>query len=561
MLLIECILVLVSVLLALFCPAVASRFFESTERTFSRLAARPPLAVLAVGLFALGLRAALLPIIPIPEPIVHDEFGYLLAADTFAHGRLTNPTPPMWEHFETFSILMRPTYQCYAQPVQGLILAAGQVIAGNPFWGVWFSVGLMCAAICWMLQGWLPPGWALLGGFLAALRFGTFCYWADSYWGGAMGAVGGALVLGALPRIKREPHTRDALVMGLGLAILANNRPYEGFVFSLPIALALLFWVVGKSRPPLGVFLRRVAVPLALLLAAAGAAMGYYVWRVTGNPLTMPYQLELNQYAVAPYMLWQHLRPEPLYHFKALHDMYAVEEVRGYTLFHSWPGLVVKAFWVWKFYLGPALAFPLLMLIFVLPPGLSWKEISPQTRFLLLVCGTVLLGLAVETFYAPHYISPITGAILALVLLALKQLHSWQWRGRPSGLFLARAVPAICVATFMLRTFAAPLRIPLANNFQTAWFESGAKTFGRAEILATLDQLPGRQLVIVHYQPDHEPFAEWVYNHADIEASKVVWARDMGPQNEELIQYFKDRTVWLLEADEKPPRLLPYMGN
>src|SRR5690348_11020737 len=369
MLLIECILVLVSVLAALFCPALASRFFESTERAFSRLAARPRFAVLAVGLFALGLRAALLPIIPIPEPIVHDEFGYLLAADTFAHGRLTNPIPPMWEHFETFSILMKPTYQCYAQPAQGLILAAGQVIAGNPFWGVWFSVGLMCAAICWMLQGWLPPGWALLGGFLAALRFGTFCYWADSYWGGAMGAVGGALVLGALPRIKRELHTRDALVMSVGLAILANNRPYEGFVFSLPVALALLLWVTGKSRPPLAVFLRRVAVPLGLLLVAAGAAMGYYVWRVTGNPLTMPYQLELNQYAVAPYMLWQHLRPEPIYHFKALHDMYAVEEVRGYTLFHSWPGLVVKAFWVWKFYLGPALTLPLLMLIFILPTG------------------------------------------------------------------------------------------------------------------------------------------------------------------------------------------------
>src|SRR5689334_2965851 len=154
MLRIEWVLLTVAVLVAIIYPTCGSRFFQSLERTFSSLAERPLLAVLAVGLFALAIRVALLPLLPIPEPIVHDEFGYLLAADTFSHGRLTNPTPPMWVHFETFSILMKPTYQCYAQPAQGLILAAGQVIAGNPFWGVWFSVGLMCAAICWMLQGW-----------------------------------------------------------------------------------------------------------------------------------------------------------------------------------------------------------------------------------------------------------------------------------------------------------------------------------------------------------------------------------------------------------------------
>jgi hypothetical protein len=31
-------------------------------------------------------------------------------------------------------------------------------------------------------------------------------------------------------------------------------------------------------------------------------------------------------------------------------------------------------------------------------------------------------------------------------------------------------------------------------------------------------------------------------------------------ENEELIKYFKDRRVWLLEPDETPPRLSQYLA-
>src|SRR5438034_9017722 len=107
----------------------------------------------------------------------------------------------------------------------------------------------MCSAICWMLQGWLSDGWALLGGFLAVLRFGVLGYWANSYWGGAAGAIGGALVVGALPRMQSSHRVRDAMIMGFGLVVLANSRPYEGLVLSLPVAVALCVWLFSQRAP------------------------------------------------------------------------------------------------------------------------------------------------------------------------------------------------------------------------------------------------------------------------------------------------------------------------
>jgi hypothetical protein len=564
MFLIESTLLMVLLAIALARPRLGSKFLDRTERSFSRLARRPVLSVALVGLAALALRLALLPILPVPEPIVHDEFGYLLIGDTFAHGRVTNPTHPMWMHFETFSVIQKPTYQCYTPPVQGVFLALGNLIAGHSFWGVWFSIGLMCSALCWMLQGWLPPGWALLGGVLAVLRWGVFDYWANSYWGGALGAIGGALVLGTLPRMMKLQRARHAITMGAGLTILANSRPYEGAVLSIPVAIAFLTWVFSKRGPALAVKFRRVVFPLCLTLAVGCTVTGYYFWRVTGSPLRSPYQVERETYSSLPYLIWQPLRPPPRYNHQVIQDAYA-DEVEGFKFNHSWPGLVAvpitRVVRIWRFYLGPALTLPLLMLAVVLPYGFGWRCISGQTRFLLLVALTFGVGaIGLEaTLFSPHYAAPLACVMLALVLSAMRRLRDWQPRGKLVGLFMARATLAVCVVMFVIRCLAGPMHISLSQSHVPAWDQRGPNSFGRAAVARDLRQLPGDHLVIVHYKPEHNAFAEWVYNEPDIDAAKVVWARAMTPQkDEELIRYFHDRRVWLLEADQNPPKLEPY---
>src|SRR5205807_1770258 len=159
------ILVAISVI-ALAFPGFGRSFIQRIEQMLARFASRSyavTIIVLLVFVFSLALTI----FYRLPQPRIHDEFSYLLQSDTFARGRLTNPTPPPLRYFETSHVLQQPTYASKYQPGQGLFLALGQVI-WQPILGVLFSTALAVAALFWMLRGIFPTGWALAGAVLAA---------------------------------------------------------------------------------------------------------------------------------------------------------------------------------------------------------------------------------------------------------------------------------------------------------------------------------------------------------------------------------------------------------
>src|SRR5581483_8283152 len=305
---------------------IQPKFVEDVEAALKRLARKPVLACVTVGLAALALRLALLPVIPYPVPKYHDEYSYILQAQTFAAGRVANPAHPLWVHFETFHVNMLPTYASMYPPAQATFLAIGQVLTGKPWWGVWLSIGILCACVTWMLQAWMPAPWALLGGLFCLLRYDLFSYWVNSYWGGAAAAIGGALLFGALPRLMRRPRVSLAIIIALALMILANSRPYEGFIFAVPSMVWLLVWTVRKQMWNLR-FAKQVVVPAALVLILGSCFMLYYNWRCTGHPTLMPYMLNQATYHISKPFLWQKPNPIPNYHHLVMRTFYCFHEL------------------------------------------------------------------------------------------------------------------------------------------------------------------------------------------------------------------------------------------
>jgi uncharacterized protein (TIGR03437 family) len=538
----ECAAVALCLAWGLLLPNFRLSALERAERGFAHFATHRTQALICVGALPLIVRLALLPALGIPEPRVHDEFGYLLIADTFASGRLTNPTHRFWKLFEEAYIFHQPTYTAKYPVAPAVLMALAKFLGGHPWLGVWFGAGLMCAAICWMLQGWLPPKWALLGGLLAVCRFTIVSSWMNTYWGGATAAIGGALVLGALPRILKHQRRRDTLLFALGLGILSQSRPFEGALFSLPAAGMLGLWLLKEKSVPPRVRLTRMALPLVAALAILGAATMWYQWRVTGNPLLSPYLLNQRIYGTPQNMFWQPPAPETtaVHDYQDLVDVYEWQ-LKAHQKGLSWSIEGARLGVFWQFYLQPLLTLPLLFLPLVLRNG--------RMRVLLLCALALLVGNTMYPFFYPHYAAPMCGLILLLVVYGMRYLRGLRWRSKPVG----RAILAGLLLAIALSAVATT-----AGGMLSPKFISATAT-PRGQVLERLKERGGKHLVLVRYSPHHEFDWAVVYNDADIDRSPVVWARSLDrASNQALAKYYADREAWLFNPDEGANSLVPF---
>jgi hypothetical protein len=520
------------------------------ERVARPLAEKPVAAMAVLAALPVTLRLLLIAHHPIPRPEVSDDFSYLLVAGTLRHFRLANPSHALPQFFETYFALQQPTYSSIFPIGPGLWIALGWILTGHPWAGVALSEAALCAACFWMLRAWTTPLWAFAGGLLAVFEFGPLSQWMNSYWGGSVAAFAGCLVFGAAARLRRGPSRRNALLLGAGLGLHVLTRPYESvFLF------AAAGFVLAPWRPGLWRSLRFSGVALApalLLVAAHNKA-------VTGSWTTLPYQLSQLQYGVPASLTFQPM-PKP-------HRALTPEQQLDYdtqaavhgplpdTVSRYVSRLAERAPFYRFFFVAPLfLALPFFLLTLRRP-----LNAAAASSILLFALGTNFYP-----YFYTHYIAALTPVFVFVAVASLDRLSQVRLRGFASGAPAARMLFLLAAAHFMfwygIHLFERPAFAGLIRNETWDSIEDPGP-LGRQAVEAQLRAAPGEQLVFVRYTAGHR-FHEWVHNPADIDAARIVWARDLGPEaNQALLAYYPKRRAWLLYPDLQPPRLTPYFAE
>jgi hypothetical protein len=618
----QMLMLLVAVVLSL-CGAS----FENSRPAlwFQRIATKKWLTILGVAgaSFCGAITVAL--VIHEPIPRVHDEFSYVLMSNTFAAGKVSTPSPPYPEFFETFHVLVRPVYASKYFPAQGLLLAIGEKLTGHPAVGIWLGSALACAATCWMLQAWIGTSWGLLGGFVMVIQYGVFSYWSQSYWGGMAAAFGGALFFGAMHRLWKNVTWQDSVCLALGVVILANSRPLEGALAVLPFASLGIWWILHNQQWKRAKFWGCIVLPAGVTLLVGACVSLSYNRAITGSPWMSPYMLHEEQYQESPPLIFMPLRPKIEYSNEILRAYYEGREnglwARQRDLSYLLGTIARKLATFWAFYVGVFMTVPLvlpgilrrgrvryiqigLLIALLVLAGISTEDsVFARTlidifalaqlgllwfvfdqfweRLALLTCALIIAELFAVKWAFPHYFAPACGLVLFLELAGLRRLWDWQ----PSSSFVppassqeergrlitnARSVwhlrgfvtllPLCCAISLFMRVearingWADDVHGPSRNALLIRdW------SLRRNEMDQWLETQIGPQLVFVRYSSHHNVNFEWVWNHADLVHSRVIWARDLGVQhNRLLLNKFQGRTPWYLEADRPNAKLRPY---
>ncbi len=540
-----------AVLMAVFRPQWGSAFYARILADFRELARNRRRAILTAALFPMAARMLMLPWFPPPKPVIHDEFSYLLQADTFAHGRVANPTPPFWQHFESEYVLLHPTYASQYQPAQGLVLAFGQVALRNAWWGVWLSVGVMFGAICWALMFVMPNAWALAATIGAGLQFGIFGLWMNSYFGGAVAATAGALAMGALLRMRERAKQRSsAALCAFAVILLFASRPFEALLWS-GVAMGMAEFVVRRrAGERVTAFYLRVLPSFAAVFLIGAGALAWYNWRITGNALNPPY-LEYQRVYGTPQPYWW---GTPLhissFNYPEIRDNY-LNQLHLYNDRYSLAATVeserrrLRDFW--RFFIGPFFTPALIFLPFIFRDRRTRPWLSASIPF--------VIDKATYHAWFPAQNAPATVLIVLAMAQCWRHLHA-AWRRRRIGAAMCNQLAAACMLAIALAGAGKamePILPHFLRHIPPIWESLYPARRLRDDVTAVLERTPGKHLVFVKYSADHCFCEEWVFNGADIKSQRIVYARPYTPESDAaLAKYLDDHDVWVIEPDAQP---------
>lgn len=546
-------------------PEQAVKDQSSLSRRGSLSRGETAIAVVVVSVVAFLLPAAYGFFNGLPIPRVHDEFGYLLSADTFANGRVTNPAAFSPESFEAPHVLVRPSYMSKYPPMQGLFLAAGQVVFGHPAFGVWLSCGFAAAALFWMLLAWGRPGWAILATGMMIAFLGVNHYWAQSFWGGMVAAGGGALFLGGVRRLFERVSSGASLLMTVGGIILVNSRPLEGTaMMALPLLVLAGNLLTGGKRRMQSI--RLVVLPATILTVLALSGMAYYNFRATGQPFRFAYTEHQSQYFSTPLFVFltpsgSELAGTP--RLKSLYNHLSVSEPLRNLDELGLP----RSVWIYPFYalaylsvylpfsfLGPPLAFLALITV----------PLRRADRWVLLAAGTVVFTMCCMSMAAywdnMHYAAPLVPLFFFLAAEGMRFFYEYAAAANKRAIAIAALIILAAGSAIYQQVSIASLRrgdssdrdpialdLNRAENSESSVASKAASFKHRFEQM--VDGSPDRYLAFVSYDDGYDLHDDMVFNRADLEAANVIWANDLGSErNDGLISHYPGRRSLLVHV-------------
>ncbi len=509
-----------------------------------------------------------------PSPEIHDEFCYLLQADTFRQGRLTNPTHPLWQHFESFHQLVQPTYCAKYPPGYAMFLAVGWQLFGSPVTGLWIAAVAASLAVYWMLRGIVSTRWAFVGSVALSLHPTLHLPWSQSYMTGWPTVAATAFLFGGVLRLRKRWSVGAGVAIACGIIGLVNTRPFEGFVAT---SAAMAFYFADrvqaylrfrKSRAQSGRAGRspipsRNAIARVAIAGAIPSAIGFGVWclynhATTGSIFTMPYSLYERQYAIAPVFLWQSVPVTfPDYLHREIYRFNHEYCLGGFVKLKHLPiylGELLTRATSWVVLLGMFLA---VLPIYTTTYWIRFRVLRSMAWVLFTMIGASVM----VPWWLPHYSATW---IPIAVIVATLGLQLWIGRAsHASGNLMKsgrtvnpslRWLHALCIVLVLqIAVTAIALYSQVSLPHDARWSNNRQ---------AIIDKVIGqgeKHLMIVKYSADHDFHQEWVYNLADIDSSRIVWARSMSQEmDDKLMDYYSDRTVWQAQPDlmDKPVELL-----
>jgi hypothetical protein len=361
----------------------------------------------------------------------------------------------------------------------------------------------------------------------------------NSYWGGAVAAIGGALVIGAWVRIVRAKQRRIAWLFGIGAVIVILARPFEGLLLVVPALVAL--GIVDRTT--------RVWLPIIITGVLGAFWLAYDNYRVTSHPLRLPYREYYEQYeTVPPFSIVPISTAQRTFrHFDLeSRNREAYERARSWHLLINRP---LDWLTLLRYYYGNLIW---LLAVVVFMPAL-WR--SKRTRFVLILTAIIGAASLIEVWWYPHYGAPFLAVFLILVAQSMRYLRHWKYHGRGVGRFLVNAMPIAVFVVMIASEAEAIVKRRTTDQTQAANAQIAQKGSIEQELLK---KQSGQHLILVSYAGLPSPHEEWIYNPAHIDAAPVIWALDLGPtENARLRRYYPGRSFWRFKPAESM-NLSPY---